>query len=572
MAEPTLTSSHGLRIAIEGCGHGVLHSIYASVTAACQRANWPGVDLLIIGGDFQSVRNADDLACVSMPPKYRSMQDFHEYYSGARRAPYLTIFVGGNHEASNYLFELHYGGWVAPNIFFMGAANVVRVGPLRIAGMSGIWKGYDYRKPHHERLPYNGDDVKSVYHTREVDVRKLLAVSTQVDVGVSHDWPKGIEWEGDHVKLFRKKDHLEQDAREGRLGNTAAKLVMDRLRPRYWYSAHLHVKFSAVVRHEGAKAESKAEKASAATNGAADKNADEIDLDMDEDTGVPPTNGPATASVGNTDEIDLDLDEDDDVVATTQVNGELHGANGAPEPVTDEPLPPSSEVSDSLRAQLPEAFTRPKTPPPESLPFPSGIINTITKFLALDKCLPNRDFLQLSAIDTDQAVDESQRPLKLHYDKEWLAITRVFASELVVGDPSAQVPAHKGEAHYRPLIEAEEQWVEEHLVKAGKMQVPDNFQITAPVYDGQGIGNVQMPREYSNNQTKDYCHMLEISNPFDISEVERDARMKRGPRLEEPRGDRGGRGGFGKGGGRGRGGGGGRGGFGRGRGRRGGRW
>ena len=38
----------------------------------------------------------------------------------------LTIFIGGNHEASNYLQELPYGGWVAPNIYFMGYANVSR--------------------------------------------------------------------------------------------------------------------------------------------------------------------------------------------------------------------------------------------------------------------------------------------------------------------------------------------------------------------------------------------------------------------------------------------------------------
>ncbi|KAI7558918.1 DBR1-domain-containing protein, partial [Hortaea werneckii] len=161
--EPELKEERGVRLAIEGCGHGTLHAIYASVDEACKQKGWPGVDLLIIGGDFQSVRNAYDLNCVSMPAKYRSMCDFHEYYAGQRTAPYLTIFVGGNHEASNYLFELYYGGWVAPNIYYMGAANVLRLGPLRIAGMSGIWKGYNYRKPHHERLPYNESDMKSIY-------------------------------------------------------------------------------------------------------------------------------------------------------------------------------------------------------------------------------------------------------------------------------------------------------------------------------------------------------------------------------------------------------------------------
>ena len=33
-------------------------------------------------------------------------QTFYKYYSGEKTAPVLTIFIGGNHEASNYLWEL----------------------------------------------------------------------------------------------------------------------------------------------------------------------------------------------------------------------------------------------------------------------------------------------------------------------------------------------------------------------------------------------------------------------------------------------------------------------------------
>jgi lariat debranching enzyme len=51
MAE--LSEQEGVRMAVIGCGHGVLNSIYASVTKAAQLKDWPGVDLVIIGGDFQ---------------------------------------------------------------------------------------------------------------------------------------------------------------------------------------------------------------------------------------------------------------------------------------------------------------------------------------------------------------------------------------------------------------------------------------------------------------------------------------------------------------------------------------
>ena len=45
------------------------------------------------------------------------------YYSGEKVAPILTVFIGGNHEASNYLQELPYGGWVAKNIYYLGRQN-----------------------------------------------------------------------------------------------------------------------------------------------------------------------------------------------------------------------------------------------------------------------------------------------------------------------------------------------------------------------------------------------------------------------------------------------------------------
>jgi lariat debranching enzyme len=41
------------RIAVEGCGHGTLKAIYASVEKSCEAKGWPNVDLVIIGGDFQ---------------------------------------------------------------------------------------------------------------------------------------------------------------------------------------------------------------------------------------------------------------------------------------------------------------------------------------------------------------------------------------------------------------------------------------------------------------------------------------------------------------------------------------
>ena len=39
-------------------GHGTLNAIYASIRKACELNGWDGVDVLIIGGDFQVYRYA----------------------------------------------------------------------------------------------------------------------------------------------------------------------------------------------------------------------------------------------------------------------------------------------------------------------------------------------------------------------------------------------------------------------------------------------------------------------------------------------------------------------------------
>lgn len=97
-------------------------------------------------GDFQALRSRHDFDSLNVPAKFRQLGTFHEYYAGKRVAPVLTIVIGGNHEASNYMWELYHGGWLAPNIYYLGAAGSVIVNGLRISGASGIYKSHDYEK------------------------------------------------------------------------------------------------------------------------------------------------------------------------------------------------------------------------------------------------------------------------------------------------------------------------------------------------------------------------------------------------------------------------------------------
>lgn len=173
------------------------------------------------------------------------------YYSGEKEAPILTLFIGGNHEASNYLQELPYGGWVAKNIYYMGYAGVVNVNGLRIGGISGIFKHFDYQKGHHECPPYSEDTKRSVYHVRQFDVWRMKHLSGNLDICISHDWPRGIYHHGDTRELVRSKPFFAGEIESNSLGSRANEELLNYLKPSYWFSAHLHCKFAAVVEHKG---------------------------------------------------------------------------------------------------------------------------------------------------------------------------------------------------------------------------------------------------------------------------------------------------------------------------------
>ncbi|EOA18317.1 hypothetical protein CARUB_v10006832mg [Capsella rubella] len=237
-----------MKIAIEGCMHGDLDNVYKTIQHHEQIHNTK-VDLLLCCGDFQAVRNEKDMDSLNVPRKYREMKSFWKYYSGQEVAPIPTIFIGGNHEASNYLWELYYGGWAATNVYFLGYAGVVKFGNLRIGGLSGIYNERHYRSGHFERPPYNESTIRSVYHVREYDVQKLMQLEEPLDIFLSHDWPFGITDYGDSESLMRQKPYFRQEIEERTLGSKPAALLLEKLKPRYWFSAHLHCKFAAAVQH-----------------------------------------------------------------------------------------------------------------------------------------------------------------------------------------------------------------------------------------------------------------------------------------------------------------------------------
>ena len=382
---------------------------------------------------------------MSVPRNFRQLGDFHLYYSGKKRAPVLTIVIGGNHEASNYLSELYHGGWLAPNIFYLGAVGMLRYGPLRICGLSGIFDRSDYRKPRSERLPYSRDEVRTVCHVRESDAVRLLQVRSPVDIGLSHDWPRRIDYYGDSERLFAARPSFFESAKRDRLGSEPAEDVLNHLRPRYWFSGHMHTEYEATIHHE-----------------------DDNSNNFFEYLSVPP----------------------------------------------------------KIQKQLPKSIRIRAFPQ-----IPTAITNTTTHFLGLDKPGPARKFLDLLEVESLWEVDDpsvvpylqktSENKYALHYDEEWLSIVRSISHDLDVDDTIPELASLSIADEHEDVTSSSLDWIRENVTAKGLLRVPDNFEVHAPPYDGEGnIETDEQPPEYPNSQTEIFCKMLGISNGFMSSDSE----------------------------------------------------
>lgn len=482
-------TSTSFNVAVQGCSHGELDSIYEALEAyrdqtlnASSRGwlptktdtdNTAEIDVLLCCGDVQTLRNTSDYHALAVPQKYKAMGDFHQYYSGAKAAPILTVMIGGNHESSNYLQELYYGGWVAPNIYYLGAAGVVNlckwsadktsVSTLRIAGLSGIYKSHDYKLGRFEAPPYSQSELRSVYHTRHFEVERLRALTSEpenkpIDIMISHDWPRGIEQHGNVNKLVQQKPFFKQEIESNSLGSPANETLLHALKPRYWFSAHLHVKFAAEVHHVGSKV------------------------------------------------------SDDDAVDDKKTAA---GANDCTNFV-------GMESNEGICPDRTETNME-------------SLTDQMTRFLSLDKCLPKRRHLQVLHVEpsstrsvhkTDTSQAEESNKSWLEYDPTWLAIHRRTENWSQRTQNRLEIP--HDEFEQAPINNVELQDITNRLALAAStrsesnttmcpLAIPQNFVRTVRPYDLNSRQQYGPPCPMLGNpQTDSFLEMLGMEHKLTV--------------------------------------------------------
>ena len=135
-----------------------------------------------------------------------------------------------------------------------------------------------------------------------------------------------------------------------------------------------------------------------------------------------------------------------------------------------------------------------------------------TRFLALDKCLPKRQFLQIIDMKHDESL-----PIKLSYDLEWLTILFLTNNLLSVKNGICYMPGPTRQARwvYTPTEEEKEAIKK----KFSDLTVPLNFEMTVEPHNEDSNKRVGPPHLVINQQTTDFCNKLGIDDPFVLLEL-----------------------------------------------------
>lgn len=138
----------------------------------------------------------------------------------------------------------------------------------------------------------------------------------------------------------------------------------------------------------------------------------------------------------------------------------------------------------------------------------------VTKFLALDKCLPKRKFLQILEVRSQE-----DGLIQLDYDLEWLTILYLTNHLLSVKNNIHYMPGQYGVGRwtYTPTTK-EKQTVYKKF--NCNLQIPHNFTRTVKPYDPHDTYiRVEQPRLLINDQTTQFCQTLGIDDPSALLQI-----------------------------------------------------
>lgn len=152
----------------------------------------------------------------------------------------------------------------------------------------------------------------------------------------------------------------------------------------------------------------------------------------------------------------------------------------------------------------------------------------VTKFLALDKCLPKRKFLQVLEVRSQE-----DGLIQLDYDLEWLTILYLTNHLLSVKSNIQYMPGQYGIGRwtYTPTMK-EKQTVYEKF--NSNLQIPHNFTQTVKPYNPYDTHvRIEQPQLLINDQTTQFCQMLGIDDPSALLQIIASSTLKDNSKSSE---------------------------------------
>lgn len=352
-------------------------------------------------------------------------------------------------------------------------------------------------QPSIESAPFDNSSLRSVYHVRNVDIYRMKCLSkskSRVDIIASHDWPLGIEQHGNTQALIRQKPFFRQEIEQNNLGSPPNREVLDALKPRWWFSAHLHVKFVAKVDHQR-KVENVAAK------GDEDAAAHLIPSQIKLKKVASPAMHDSKVTVEEQGDDSTAVDEEGNGSGSMEASTLGSQENGSKEHTIFHGLESTCDAVNDLAEQM-------------------------TRFLALDKCLPRRKYLSILHIE---GADRARESTALEFDPEWLAVLRKTHHMNSVQQKMVRLPDDIVE-----ICKEDIEWVEERLKEKNSKNcpessltyrnIPTDFLPTVPFYSDPMFQSRSMGPPFStmgNPQTDFLLDILELNHklthPYDRS-------------------------------------------------------
>lgn len=231
-------------IAIFGDVHGHQDAMVQTVVR-WQEEHGAQIDLILSVGDFQAIRDETDMRAMACPAKYQQVGDYPAYHTGRNSFPAEVAFIGGNHEAYNWLETMPTGGQLGPKCYYLGRWGVIERLGLRIAGLTGNYsprayesgrRSVDYSNP---AVLANERAKKQSTYFVQVEV-EALAKSGHVDILLLHDWPEGLP-------ELAEPGTTDGTPRRG-VGNPHGLWLLEQLKPRWLFCGHMHQYFRGEIR------------------------------------------------------------------------------------------------------------------------------------------------------------------------------------------------------------------------------------------------------------------------------------------------------------------------------------